>query len=74
MTVQFTLTDSGLLEVVVEDDGSGYDEAAVAAWSPDELGESGMGLAIIRAVADDVEVGPRGNGTGTRLRFTRSLR
>ena len=33
-----------------------------------------MGLAIIRAVADDVEIGPRANGSGTRLRFTRSLR
>ena len=33
-----------------------------------------MGLAIIRAVADDVEIGPRESGAGTRLRFTRSLR
>ena len=39
-----------------------------------ELGEDGMGLAIIRAVADDVEIGPGETGSGTRLRFSRSLR
>jgi hypothetical protein len=33
-----------------------------------------MGLAIIRAVAEDVEIGPRDDGIGTRIRFTRSLR
>ena len=33
-----------------------------------------MGLAIIRAIAEDVEIGPRADGGGTRIRFTRSLR
>ena len=47
---------------------------SVDEWNAEELGEDGMGLAIIRAVADDVEIGPRENGSGTRLRFTRSLR
>ena len=37
-------------------------------------GEDGMGLAIIRTVADDVEIGPRAGASGTRIRFTRSLR
>ena len=47
---------------------------SVAEWRAEELGEDGMGLAIIRAIADDVEIGPRASGSGTRLRFTRSLR
>ena len=42
--------------------------------APTSSSEDGMGLAIIRAVADDVEIGTRDDGAGTRLRFTRSLR
>ncbi len=69
-----TLAHDGQLEVIVEDGGRGFDRENVTAWKPDELGEEGMGLAIIRAVADDVEIGPRASGSGTRIRFTRSLR
>ena len=61
-------------EVVIEDDGSGFDQQAVAEWRPDNPGDGGMGLAIIHAVADDVEIGPRSGTSGTRIRFTRSLR
>ena len=72
--VTITLVLAGArLEVVVEDDGIGFDRDGVADWQPAGLGEDGMGLAIIRAVADEVEIGPRASGSGTRLRFTRSL-
>jgi serine/threonine-protein kinase RsbW len=74
VTIQLTLSDDDQLEVVVEDDGPGFESESVAEWRAEELGEDGMGLAIIRAIADDVEIGPRANGSGTRLRFTRSLR
>jgi serine/threonine-protein kinase RsbW len=74
VTVQLTLSDDHQLEVVVEDDGPGFETESVAEWRAEELGEDGMGLAIIRAIAEDVEIGPRDNGSGTRLRFTRSLR
>jgi serine/threonine-protein kinase RsbW len=69
----FTLTATGRLEVVVDDDGPGFDEADVDSWEPADLGEEGMGLAIIRAVADEVEIGSRPGCSGTRLRFSRSL-
>lgn len=72
--VHFDLRDDGRLEVIVEDDGPGFDGESVKEWRPDELGEDGMGLAIIRAVADEVEISARASGSGTRLRFTRSLR
>ncbi len=72
--VHFDLRDDGRLEVIVEDDGPGFDRESVKEWWPDELGEDGMGLAIIRAVADEVEISARASGSGTRLRFTRSLR
>ncbi|MEO5634623.1 ATP-binding protein [Gaiella sp.] len=74
VTITFVLGDDGRLEVVVEDDGIGFERDGVADWRPDELGEEGMGLAIIRAVADEVEISPRASGLGTRLCFTRSLR
>jgi serine/threonine-protein kinase RsbW len=72
ITLAFTLTGDRL-EVIVDDDGHGFDAAEVASWEPAELGEDGMGLAIIRAVADEVEIGARPSGTGTRLRFSRAL-
>jgi len=74
VTIKLTLSDDDQLEVVVEDDGPGFESESVAEWRAEELGEDGMGLAIIRAIADDVEIGPRASGSGTRLRFTRSLR
>jgi serine/threonine-protein kinase RsbW len=74
VTVHLSLGENDVLEVVVEDDGPGFDEAAVGEWDAQSLGEDGMGLTIIRAVAEDVEIGPREDGTGTRIRFTRSLR
>jgi serine/threonine-protein kinase RsbW len=75
VTVQLVLGDSGdKLEVVVEDNGPGFDQESVEEWRAEELGEDGMGLAIIRAVADDLEIGAGANGSGTRLRFNRSLR
>ena len=74
VTITLLLTADERLEVVVEDDGIGFERDGIAEWRPDELGEDGMGLAIIRAVADEVEIGPKASGSGTRLRFTRSLR
>jgi len=74
VTIQLTLSDDQQLEVVVEDDGPGFESESVTEWRAEELGEDGMGLAIIRAIAEDVEIGPRESGSGTRLRFTRSLR
>jgi len=74
VAITLVLSADDRLEVVVEDDGIGFDRDGVAEWQPDGLGEHGMGLAIIRAVSDDVEIGQGAGGSGTRLRFTRSLR
>jgi anti-sigma regulatory factor (Ser/Thr protein kinase) len=74
VTLHLGLAVDRRLEVVVEDDGPGFAEDDVETWSADELSEDGMGLAIIKAVMEDVEIGPRASGSGTRLRFTRPLR
>ena len=73
VTVQFGLDVDGRLAVVVEDDGPGFNQELVEDWRPDELGEDGVGLAIIRSVVDEVEISARASGSGTRLRFTRAL-
>src|SRR5687768_7054486 len=56
------------LVIEVTDDGEGFDPAG-AAGPPDELSEGGLGIAIIRAIADEVEIGVAAGGKGSRLRF-----
>ena len=62
------------LVIEVTDDGTGFvaDDPA-AAVDGDELTEGGLGIAIIRAIADEVEIGGAGNGRGSRLRFVKLL-
>ena len=42
--------------------------------SADELSEGGLGIAIIRAIADEVEIETQPDGKGSRLRFEKALR
>jgi serine/threonine-protein kinase RsbW len=60
------------LSVEVSDDGPGF-EPLIRPVPPEPLDEGGLGLAIIRAVSDLTEIGPRPDGTGSRLRFVRNL-
>lgn len=60
------------LEVEVVDEGEGFPQM-MAPSNGDAMGESGLGLAIIRAVADDVELGDR-DGGGASLRFVKHIR
>jgi serine/threonine-protein kinase RsbW len=60
------------LVIEVTDEGDGFDPAA-AAGPPDELTEGGLGIAIIRAIADEVEIGTQPDGKGSRLRFEKAL-
>jgi serine/threonine-protein kinase RsbW len=60
------------LVVEVTDTGEGFDHDAVEPEESDELSEGGLGIAIIRALADELEIGQR-NGGGSRLRFVKRL-
>ena len=60
------------LVIEVTDEGGGFD-AAKTGNSSGDLSEGGLGLAIIRAIADVVEFGAQPNGKGSRLRFEKSL-
>ncbi len=62
--------DSIAIEVV--DGGNGFDLKALEA-EEGELTEGGLGLAIIRALTDELELGERHNGGGVRLRFVKHL-
>ena len=58
--------------VEVTDSGEGFTPPEERDEDPDELTEGGLGLAIIRALADELEIGRRSGG-GSRLRFVKLL-
>jgi serine/threonine-protein kinase RsbW len=58
------------LVVEVSDSGEGFDHDEPEPEGTDELSEGGLGIAIIRALADELEIGAR-NGGGSRLRFVK---
>jgi serine/threonine-protein kinase RsbW len=60
------------LVVDVLDDGGGFEADSVGRSGNGDLTEGGLGIAIIRAVADEVEIG-RGESGGSRLRFVKFL-
>lgn len=58
----------GAVVVEVADSGRGIDAGRLADWDPGDMPEEGMGLAIIHAVVDEVEIAaPDGGGTLVRL-------
>ena len=59
------------LVIEVADSGGGFDPAVPR--DADALVEGGLGIAIIRAVADELEIGSGPNGSGSRLRFVKVL-
>ena len=60
------------LVIEVLDEGDGF-EAGEPEQEAGELSEGGLGIAIIRAIADEFEVGERSGGSGSRLRFVKVL-
>ena len=60
------------LVIEVTDEGEGFDPAE-AQGAPEELSEGGLGIAIIRAIADKVHIGRQPGGRGSRLRFEKEL-
>jgi serine/threonine-protein kinase RsbW len=60
------------LVVEVEDDGPGFDANSPRDAAGD-LTEGGLGIAIIRSLADEFEAGERAEGGGFRLRFVKFL-
>jgi anti-sigma regulatory factor (Ser/Thr protein kinase) len=57
--------------VEVRDDGSGF-EPPSGLEEMGDLGEGGLGLAIIRELVDELEISEKSGG-GSRLRFVKKL-
>ena len=69
--IRYELADTTLL-VEVSDEGGGFDPSLLEA-GPGVLDEGGLGIAIIRALTDDLSIGPRSAGAGYCVRFTKNL-
>src|SRR3954468_12831142 len=69
--IVYELHDDRLV-VEVSDTGEGFDHEIPEPEEDDELSEGGLGIAIIRAVADELEIGGR-NGGGSKLRFVKRI-
>jgi serine/threonine-protein kinase RsbW len=64
--------DESEVRIEIEDEGAGFGGAHVEP-EPELLPEEGMGLAIIRAVVDELDVGSGEGGRGTRLHLLKRL-
>jgi serine/threonine-protein kinase RsbW len=62
------------LAIEVIDDGAGFDPERPPALEGEELSEGGLGIAIIRTIADDFELQSQAGVRGSRLRFVKRLR
>ena len=71
--ISFELREDRLI-VEVADDGSGFElEDGPGGNGDEELAEGGLGIAIIRSIADEVEITAGADGRGSRLRFVKLL-
>ncbi len=61
------------LVIEVSDDGGGFELDESEREADAELTEGGLGIAIIRSIADEVEIGGGRGGRGSRLRFVKLL-
>jgi len=61
------------LTIEVLDDGGGFEPASETMGADGELSEGGLGIAIIRAVADELEIESSPAVRGSRLRFVKLL-
>jgi len=61
------------LIVEVSDNGGGFTVAETEGMNDGALTEGGLGIAIIRELADELELGPGKDGQGSRLRLVKFI-
>ena len=61
------------VRIEVVDDGAGFDPDETPAFDGEELSEGGLGIAIIRTIADDFAIESKPGERGSRLRFAKHL-
>jgi serine/threonine-protein kinase RsbW len=72
VSVVYTLSRDALVVEVV-DNGEGFDPERPARLEGEEITEGGLGIAIIRTIADEFEIQSRPGVRGSRLRFLKRL-
>ena len=72
VSIGYELTGDALAVEVV-DDGRGFDPDRPPSLEGDELTEGGLGIAIIRTIADEFELQSQPGVRGSRLRFVKRL-
>jgi serine/threonine-protein kinase RsbW len=72
VSIAYELTGDALVVEVV-DDGKGFDPDRPPPLEGEELTEGGLGIAIIRTIADEFELDSRPGVRGSRLRFVKKL-
>src|SRR5215471_18903439 len=73
VSIAYELTGDALAVEVV-DDGKGFDPDRPPPLEGEELTEGGLGIAIIRTIADEFELNTQPGVRGSRLRFVKRLR
>ena len=61
------------LGIEVVDDGEGFDPLETPPLEGEELSEGGLGIAIIRTIADDFTIESKPGARGSRLSFAKRL-
>jgi len=61
------------LGIEVVDDGAGFDPDEAPSFDGGELSEGGLGIAIIKTIADEFEIESKPGRRGSRLRFVKKL-
>jgi serine/threonine-protein kinase RsbW len=73
VTIRYDL-ELDRISIEVADDGAGFHHTERGGPpGGDELSEGGLGIAIIRSIADELEIAAGTTGRGSRLRFVKSL-
>jgi anti-sigma regulatory factor (Ser/Thr protein kinase) len=67
------LLDGVVLVVIVEDQGAGFQERERTSDEIEQPLEGGMGMSIMRAIVDDLEIGAGSDGRGTVVHMTKRL-
>ena len=65
--------DEDRLVVEVEDTGAGFSPGEPDASEAGDLAEGGLGISIIREIADELEISGGADGKGSKLRFVKTL-
>jgi serine/threonine-protein kinase RsbW len=63
----------GSLRIEVVDDGEGFDPDEAPSFEDGVLSEGGLGIQIIRSIADELEIDSAPGRRGSRLQFVKRL-